>query len=99
MDMNKMTMLAVAVAVVVASPVFAQESAMALGDGEAILISPDGTMRKSNIKVSPTMHDAAMAQGAEEVSRAHVLYMREGKLYHLQDPTSAPGWSPFIGPR
>jgi hypothetical protein len=81
--MNKMTMLAIAVAVIVDSPVVAQERAMALGEGEAILISPDGTMHKSNSKVSAAKHGAAMVQGAEEVSRGQVLYMHEGKLYRM----------------
>jgi hypothetical protein len=80
-DMNKMTMLAIAVPVVVAAPVFALESAMTFGKGEAILISPDGTVHKSNSKVSAAKHNAARAQGAGEVSRGTVFYKHEGKLY------------------
>jgi hypothetical protein len=84
MDMIKMTMIAIAVAVVVASPVFAEESATALGEGEAILISPNGSVHKSDSKVSGTKHDAAVAQGAEEVSRGTVFYKHEGKLYSIR---------------
>jgi hypothetical protein len=84
MDMNKMTIIAIAVAVVVASPVLAEESATALGEGEAIMISPSGTVHKSDSKVSGTKHDAAVAQGAEEVSRGTVFYKHEGRLYSMK---------------
>jgi hypothetical protein len=83
MDMNKVTILAIAAAVVLASPVFAQESAMTLGEGQAILIAPNGTVHKSNSEVSDTKHDAAVAQGAREVSRGTVFYRHEGKLYGM----------------
>ena len=46
MAMRKVTLVATATALVVA-PVFAQESKMTLGDGEAVLVGPDGTMHKS----------------------------------------------------
>jgi hypothetical protein len=84
MDMNKMTIVAIAVAVVVASPVLAEESPTALGEGEAIMISPSGTVHKSDSKISGTKHDAAVAQGAEEVSRGTVFYKHEGKLYSMR---------------
>jgi hypothetical protein len=83
MDMNKMTMLAIAAAGVLASPVFAEESAMTLGEGEAIMITPNGTVHKSNSEVSATKHDAAVAQGAREISRGTVFYRHEGKLYGI----------------
>ena len=82
--MNKMTMIAIAVAVVVASPVFAEESATALGEGEAILISPNGTVQKLDSKVSGAKHDAAVARGAEEASRGAMFYKHEGKLYGMK---------------
>jgi hypothetical protein len=80
-DMSKLTMLALAAAVVVAPAVFAEESAMPLGEGDAILISPDGTLHKSNTKVSAAQHEAALARGATEVSRGTMFYKHEGKLY------------------
>jgi hypothetical protein len=93
MDMNKIAMFAIAGAVVVALPVFAEESAMTLGEGEAIMISPNGTMHKSNSKVSAAKHDAAVAQGAEEVSRGTVFYMHEGKFYRMSCVgSSIGGW-------
>lgn len=82
--MNKMTIIAIAVAVVVGSPVLAEKRATALGEGEAILISPSGTVHKSDSKISGTKHDAAVAQGAEEVSRGTVFYKHEGKLYSMK---------------
>ena len=56
---------------------------MTLGEGEAILIAPNGTVHKSNSEVSATKHDAAVAQGAQEVSRGTVFYRHEGKLYGM----------------
>ena len=44
--MRKVTLVATATALVIA-PAFAQESKMTLGEGEAVLIGPDGTMHKS----------------------------------------------------
>jgi hypothetical protein len=81
--MNKITLLAIAVTGVIASAVFAEESTIPLGDGEAILISPNGTVHKSNAKVSTANHEAALAKGAKEVSRGTVIYKHEGKLYSL----------------
>jgi hypothetical protein len=49
--MFKITLFATA-AVLVITPVLAQEGRMALGEGEAVLISPDGAMYRSNVKVS-----------------------------------------------
>jgi hypothetical protein len=81
--MNKITLLAIAVAGVFASAVFAEESSIPFGDGEAILISPNGTVHKSNTKVSATNHEAALANGAREISRGMVIYKHEGKLYTM----------------
>jgi hypothetical protein len=78
--MFKITMLATAAAFVVA-PVFAQESKMTLGEGEAVLISPDGTMHKSNTRVSDAKHEAAVAKGANEISRGTVFYRHGEKLF------------------
>jgi hypothetical protein len=82
-DMNKITLLAIAVTGVFASAAFAEESTIPFGDGEAILISPNGTVHKSNTKVSATNHEAALAKGAKEISRGMVIYKHEGKLYSM----------------
>src|SRR5689334_10352973 len=74
--MFKIAMLATA-AVIVAAPVFAQGSKIALGEGEAVMISPDGTVHKSNTKVSGAKHEAALAKGANEISRGTVFYRHE----------------------
>jgi hypothetical protein len=84
MDMSKITIIAMAAAVIVASPVLADESPTALGEGEAIMISPSGTVHKSDSKVSGPKHDAAVAQGAEEVSGGTMFYKHEGKLYSMK---------------
>jgi hypothetical protein len=81
--MNKITLLAIAVTGVIASAVFAEESTIPFGDGEAILISPNGTVHKSHTKVSAANHEAALAKGAKEVSRGAVIYKHEGKLYSV----------------
>ena len=80
--MNKITIVATgAIAVVVASPILAQQPPMNLDEGEAILISPKGTVHKSNTKVSATKHQGAVAKGAKEVTRGTVFYRHAGKLY------------------
>jgi hypothetical protein len=80
--MFKITMLAIAAAAVVA-PVFAQEGTMTLGEGEALLISPNGNVHKSSTKVSDTKHESALARGAKEISRGTVFYRHGGKLYGM----------------
>jgi hypothetical protein len=82
-DANKITMLAIAAAAVVA-PVFAQESTMSLGEGEAVLISPNGSVHKSSAKVSDAKHESALAKGAKEISRGTVFYRYGGKLYGVE---------------
>ena len=47
--MFKVTLFATAAALVV-TPVLAQQGRMALGEGEAVLISPDGAMYRSTVK-------------------------------------------------
>jgi hypothetical protein len=61
--MSKLMMLAVAAAVVAVPIAFAQESAVPLGEGEAIMISPDGSMHKSNTKVLAAHHQACDGAG------------------------------------
>ena len=80
--MFKITMLAVA-ATVVAVPAFAQEGKMALGEGEVVVVSPDGTVHKSNTKISEADHETFLSKGANEISRGTVLYKHGGKLYNV----------------
>jgi hypothetical protein len=78
--MRKVTLVATATALVIAAA-FAQESKMTLGEGEAVLIGPGGTMHKSNTTISDAHHRAALAKGANEISRGTVFYRYGGKLY------------------
>jgi hypothetical protein len=81
--MNKLTLLAIAVTGVIASAVFAEESTIPFGDDEAILIRPNGTVHKSNTKVSTANHEAALSKGAQEIPRGTLIYKHEGKLYSM----------------
>jgi hypothetical protein len=79
--MNRITLLAIAITGVISSAAFAEESTIPFENGEAILISPNGTVHKSNTKVSAADHEAALAKGAKELSRGAMIYKHEGKLY------------------
>lgn len=80
--MYKITMLAIAAAAVV-GPVFALERTMTLGEGEAVLISPNGDVHRSSTKVSETKHKSALVKGAKEIPQGTVFYRYGGKLYGL----------------
>ena len=80
--MRNVALVATATALVFA-PVFAQESKMTLGEGEAVLVGPDGTMHKSNTTISDAHHRAALAKGANEISHSTVFYRYGGKLYNV----------------
>jgi hypothetical protein len=82
LTMFKITMLAVA-ATILAAPAFAQEGKMALGEGDAVFIGADGTMQKSTTKVSDIDDEAALAKGANELSRGTVLYRHGERLYNV----------------
>ena len=82
--MHKMTILAIAVAATVASPVLAEENGVTFREGDAYLITPDGTMYKSIGKVSDAHHNAALKQGAAEVGNGTVFYQHGGKLYGVR---------------
>ena len=71
-------MVAIAVATILLSPASAEERR--LGEGEAFLVSPDGTMYRSNARVEDRNHEAALARGAFEVPRGTVFYRHGGKL-------------------
>ena len=77
-------MLFATAAALAGTPVLAQEGRVALGEGEAVLISPDGAMHRSNVKVSDAKHEAALAKGASEVSGGTVLYRHGGKLFSVR---------------
>jgi hypothetical protein len=79
--MKKITLLAIAVTGVISSAAFAEGRTIPFDDGESILISPDGTVHKSNTKVSTAEHEFALARGAKELSRGAMIYKHEGKLY------------------
>jgi hypothetical protein len=81
--MFKIILFASAAALAV-TPVLAQEGRVALGEGEAVLISPDGAMHRSNVKVSDAKHEVALAKGASEVSGGTVLYRHGGKLFSVR---------------
>jgi hypothetical protein len=79
---SKIMLLAAAAAVVVA-PVFAQESATNLKEGEAVMVTPKGTLHKATKKVSDAKHEAALKKGAKEVSGGTVFYMHGGTLWSV----------------
>jgi hypothetical protein len=81
--MFKITLLATA-AVLAVTPVLAQEGRMALGEGDAVMVSPDGTMYRSNVKISDARHNAALAKGANEISGGTVFYRHGGKLFSVR---------------
>jgi hypothetical protein len=86
-------MMLAAAAAMVGLPSLAQESKMTLGEGEAVLISPDGTVHKSNTRISDANHEAAVAKGANEVSQGTVFYRRGGKLFNVMcTGTYIGGW-------
>ena len=73
--MFKIMLFATAAALAV-TPVL--EGRMALGEGDAVMISPDGAVHRSNVKVTGAKHDAAVAKGASEISGGTVLYKHGG---------------------
>jgi Tfp pilus assembly protein PilV len=79
--MNKTTLLAIAVTGVISSAAFAQENTIPFENGDAMLISPNGTVQKSIARVSTADHEAALTKGAREHSRGMMIYKHDGKLY------------------
>ena len=59
--------------------------AAAMGESEAIIVHPQGVVHKSKSKVTAAEHEAAMKNGAREVTSGTVLYRRGGKLYIVED--------------
>jgi hypothetical protein len=90
--MYKITMLAIAAAAVVA-PAFALERMTTLGEGEAVLISPNGDVHRSSTKVSDEKHKSALVKGAKEIPQGMVFYRYGGKLYGVTcTGSSIGGW-------
>jgi hypothetical protein len=81
--MNKITLLAMAVTGVISSAAVTAEGTIPFDDGESILISPNGTVHKSNTRVSAAEHEAALAKGAREIARGATIYRHDGKLYSM----------------
>jgi hypothetical protein len=79
--MKKVALLAIALTGIISSAAFAQENTIPLENGDAILISPNGTVQKLNTRMSSADHEAAPARGARELSRGATIYMHDGKLY------------------
>jgi hypothetical protein len=78
----KILLFATAAAVVVA-PVFAQESTTNLKEGEAVMVTPKGTVHKASKQVSDAKHEAALKKGAKPVARGTVFYMHGGTLWSV----------------
>ena len=57
---SKVMMLATAAVALVVAPVFAQESAMNLREGEAMMVTPNGTMHKATKMIDDARHEAAL---------------------------------------
>jgi hypothetical protein len=72
-----------AVAAMLVGPLFAQESKMSLGEGDSILIHPDGSLHKLPTQISAANHDSVIANGGEEVSRERIIYRHSAKLYRV----------------
>jgi hypothetical protein len=89
-DMKNFVVLTAAVALV-AAHAFAEESAMNLHEGEAIMVTPKGTVHKATRVFEHARHEAALKAGAKEVATGTVFYLHGGKLYGV---TCA---GPYIG--
>ncbi len=59
--------------------------ATSIGEGEAIMLHPTGTVHKSSVKVTAAQHEAALKKGAHEIKLGAVIYRQGGKLYMLED--------------
>ncbi len=55
-----------------------------LDEDELMRVNPrTGTIQKSNVRVSESLHGAAMRAGAKEIPPTTVLYKHAGKMYML----------------
>ena len=71
--------------------------AATIGEGDALMLHPKGTVHKSNIKVSSAQHEAAMKKGAHEIKPGAVIYKQGGKLYMLEDNANEKASQSFQG--
>jgi uncharacterized protein YdeI (BOF family) len=69
--------------------------AATIGEGEAIMLHPKGTVHKSTAKVTAAQHEAAMKKGAREIKPGTVIYHQGGKLYMLEDNANEKASSHF----
>ena len=59
--------------------------AATIEEGDAIMISPKGSVQKSNSKVTSDRHTTAISKGAKEIRPGTVIYNQGGRYYMLQD--------------
>jgi len=59
--------------------------AATIEEGDAIMISPKGSVQKSNSKVTSDRHTTAISKGAREIPAGTVIYNQGGRYYMLQD--------------
>ena len=71
------------------------QEATTVGEGEAIMLHPKGTVHKSNVKVSAAQHEAAMKKGARELKAGSVIYRQGGKTYLMEDSANEKASSHF----
>jgi len=101
MSVSKRTLLAagVCLAVGLSTVAMAQTKksteATTMGEGEAIMLHPKGTVHKSNVKVSAAQHEAAMKKGARELKAGSVIYRQGGKTYLMEDSANEKASSHF----
>jgi hypothetical protein len=100
MSVSKRALLAAGVCLVVglSTAAMAQKKsteAATMGEGEAIMLHPKGTVHKSNVKVSSAQHEAAMKKGAREIKAGSVIYRQGGKLYLMEDSANEKASSHF----
>jgi FlaG/FlaF family flagellin (archaellin) len=71
------------------------QEATTVGEGEAIMLHPKGTVHKSRVKVTAAQHEAALKKGAREVKPGAVIYRQGGKLYMMEDSANEKASSNF----
>ena len=69
--------------------------ATTMGEDEAIMLQPKGSVHKSNVKVSAAVHEAAVKKGAREIKAGSVIYRHGGKVYLMQDSANERASSHF----
>ena len=101
MSVSKRTLLAAGVCLAVGQSTLAMAQtkksteATTMGEGEAIMLHPKGTVHKSNVKVSAAQHEAAMKKGARELKAGSVIYRQGGKTYLMEDSANEKASSHF----